>query len=265
MSKSLPLLAYNPWSPSKADLAGTCSLAFKLRYIDKVEGGPRGTAAKVGVAAHRAQELVLEGKEVSEAMEQAIDDCGEDLTHSEVEKTRSFTSAIVDFKNKIDAFASKHPVKEFFLEQKWAITPDFTPCDFFDKSGMIRGVVDFGMLLESGHLIVIDHKTGRKRPLDYYGTQLDVYAVMGRAYFPDIEGVQCAVNFLAHDTVDWAPHKKASYVGKVLHPWLTNYLNNRASKVEGFEARTGRHCSWCDYKALCPTQVTNGQSGEDNS
>lgn len=258
MTIHLPLLDHSPWSPSKADLAGRCGLAFKYRYVDKVKGGPRGAPAKIGVTVHRAQELVFEGVPVKDALSQAVEDVDEVLTHKEEEKVRTFAQSLLDFKTKVDMFVERYPAKELFLERKWAVMPDFTPCDFFDPDGMIRGIVDMGILLENGYLVIIDHKSGRLRPMSYYGTQLDVYAVMSHAYFPEIKGVQCALNFMASDKVLWGKPKNSKFVVDVLRPWLIKYLNGRATSVAEFSARTGPHCKWCDYRGDCPEQVSNG-------
>lgn len=240
-----------------------CGLSFKYRYIDRLEGAPRGAPAKIGVTVHRAQELVFDGVRVKEALAQAIEDVDEELTHAEVEKVRTFAQSLSDFKEKVDKFTAMYPAKEVFLEKKWGIRPDFSPCEFFDNDGMIRGIVDMGILLENGYLVIIDHKSGRLRPMSYYGSQLDIYAVMAHAHYPEVKGVQCALNFMAHDQVEWGKPKSAQFIVEVLRPWLIKYLNDRAQGLEEFPARVGNHCRWCDYRDVCPEQVSDG-NGENS-
>lgn len=264
--KRLPLLDHSPWSPSKADLASRCGLAFKYRYIDKKETGPKGTAAKIGTTVHKAQELVLGDNTKPEvALEEAIKTAEDSLTHNEIEQVRTFTQSIIDFSKRLNALLEKHPAKKIILEERWAITPEFYPCKFFDNKGMIRGIVDLAILLESGHMIVIDHKSGKPRPLKYYGSQLDVYAIMAQAQYPDIKGVRCAVNFMSQDKVVWGNYKSREQIEQVLRPWLIDYLNGKANRVEGFEATTGYHCSWCDFKSICPEWVNDDEDGEDGA
>lgn len=263
MKTNLPLLEYSPWSPSKADLAANCGLAFKYRYVDKAKGTVRSAPAKIGVTVHLAQELVLSGMSVGKALDKAVSEVDEDLTHGEIEKTRAFAQSLFTFYKKIEKFKKRYAVKELFLEQKWAVTTEFKPCDFFDDAGMIRGVIDMGLLLENGRLIIIDHKTGKPRAIKHYGTQLDIYAVMGLAHFPEIQGVQCAVNFLASDTVQWGGPKQTKFIETVLQPWLIKHLNNKAKNVQGFKPKVGWQCKWCDYRTMCPEQVENGKTGED--
>jgi len=264
MSKlHLPVLTYNPWSPSKADMAATCSLAYKYRYIDKLETGPKGPAAAIGVAAHRAQELHLTGIKVAEALDTAIQETSQDLTSKDIEKVRSFTSAIEDFVQKINTFKHKYKVKEILVEKKFAITADFQPCEFFDNHGMLRGVADFCLLLENGYFIIIDHKTGKPRPLTYYGSQLDAYAVMAKVHYPDIKGVQYAVHFMATPSIVWAPPKSAKHVEEILFPWLLNYIVHREELVKTFDAKPGFHCRWCDFRNVCPEAgVASGKTGQ---
>jgi hypothetical protein len=244
-------------------MASRCGLSFKYRYIDKIKGGPRGTPAKVGVTVHLAQELVFQGARVQDALAQAIAEVDEVLTHKEEEKCRTFALSLATFKEKVDKFSERYPVKELFLEKKWAIKPDFTPCDFFDNDGMIRGIVDMGILLENGFLVIIDHKSGRMHPMSHFGKQLDVYSIMSQAHYPDVKGVQCALNFMAHDKVAWGKPKSTKFILDVLRPWLVKYLNDRATGLEKFPAKMGFHCKWCDYRDLCPEIADNG-NGESN-
>jgi len=250
-TKKLPLHDYSPWSPSKAALAGRCGLAFKYRYLDKVEGGPRGSAAKIGVTVHLAQELALGGVDAGEAIDRSLVEVDEELTNKEKDKVRTFTASVEGFVRRIHMFKESHAVKRVFTEQRWAITADLQPCDFFDKQGMIRGIVDYGLLLESGALLIIDHKSGRQRSLENYLTQLNVYSVMGVVMYPVAKSVQCALNFMATESIVWGTARSNTYVTGVLQPWLQSYLNKQAVSVSSFSPRTGWHCKWCDYRKIC--------------
>lgn len=263
MSKHLPLVKYGPWSPSKAALATTCALAFKYRYIDKVATGPRGSAASIGVAVHRAQELVLQGIHVTEAMDTAILETEADLTHKDKEKVKTFAQALIDFETRIRQFELSFPVKYKLLENKWAVTKDYEACDFFDERGIVRGIVDMSLVLESGHVIIIDHKTGRVRPAAYYTTQLHFYTVMALAHFPDLKGVQCALHYVAHSKLEWSNPVKPSYIKDVLQPWLIDYLNKKSIKAETPDATVGKHCDWCDFRTTCTVRGPNVKAGKE--
>jgi len=263
MTKHLPLVKYGPWSPSKASLAATCALAFKYRYIDKVATGPKGSAAIVGVTVHRAQELVLQGVHVAEALSTAITESESDLTHKDKEKVKTFAQPLIDFDERIRVFKSNYPVKHVLLENKWAVTKDYEACDFADERGIIRGIVDMSLVLESGHVIIIDHKTGRVRPATYYTTQLHFYTVMALAHFPDLKGVQCALHYVAHSKLEWSNPVKPSYIKDVLQPWLIDYLNKKSVKADTPDATVGKHCDWCDFRTICTVRGRNVKAGEE--
>jgi len=250
----LPLLQYAPWSPSKAELASNCGLAFKYRYIDKIRVETKGSAAKIGTTVHRVQEHALKGETVNAALEAALKEFSHELTSVEVEKVRSFSPNVDAFKTRMDKLASKHPFKQVFIEQTWAINANFEACDYADPAAMIRGIVDLAVLLESGQLLIIDHKSGRPWPITKYLTQLDIYAIMGLAHVPALTAVQCGVHYVVNADLKWIDVRKVSYIKAVLQPWLLNMLNARATRLQGYTATTGKHCSWCDYRKSCPAK-----------
>jgi len=265
MSKQLPLAKYGPWSPSKASLASTCALAFNYRYVDKKPSGPKGSPGKIGVTVHRAQELLLLGTAVKDSLDKAIEESDDELTHKEKEQVRTFAQAILDFDKRIKKFKDKYPVKQVLLESKWAVTANYEPCDFFDDRGVVRGIVDMGLVLESGHVIIIDHKTGRVRPAAYYKTQLQFYTVMALAHFPDLKGVQCALHYVAHSKLEWSNPVKPSYIRGVLQPWLIDYLNKKSERADTLEASIGKHCDWCDFRSICTVRGPNVKTGKGES
>jgi len=260
----LPLLAHSPWSPSKAELANTCSLAFKYRYIDKIRSGTKGSAAKVGTTVHKVLEHVLVGVTVNAAMALALEEYKDDLTTVEVEKVRSFAPNIEAFKARFDKLALRHTVKEVFVEKSWAIGPDFKAIDYLDPAAMIRGVVDLAILLDSGQLLIIDHKSGRPWGISKFMTQLDIYAIFGLAHVPGLTAVQCGVHFVGNADLKWADVRKIDYILTVLQPWLVNLLNARTARLDGFVATLGKHCSWCDFRDICTAKET-GHAAESEA
>lgn len=262
MSKSLPLLKYAAWSPSKASLAATCPLAFKYRYIDKVPTGNKGTAAKVGVTVHRALEFLLSGDNIGDSLDKAIAESEGELTHADQEKVRTFAQNMLEFQKRIKKFTVSNPLKATHLECKWAVTPAFKSCAFDDVEGAIRGIVDMGLELQNDYVIVIDHKSGRVRPASYYKTQLDFYTVMALAVFPHLKGVQCALHYVAHGKLEWGSPVKPQYIREVLQPWLLSYLNKKSERIDTAIATPGMHCRWCDYRDICAFRGMNVEAGK---
>ncbi len=252
MPKPNLLAQYTPWSPSKAQLAAQCPLAFRFRYIDHAPSAPQGLAGVIGVIVHRAQELVLsKTHNLASAFEEAIKENKHELTDAEIEKVLSFSESVRGFAERIEKFKEKNRVKQILLEQKWAIDQDFTPCPFDDEKAMIRGIVDMAVVLESGIVLIIDHKTGRRRPAAYYKAQLDIYSVFALSHFPELVGVQCALHYVAPGKLDWSDTVRPQQIRGLLRPWLISYLNIRAERAQTEIARPGKHCKWCDYRDIC--------------
>jgi hypothetical protein len=265
MPTHLNVLKYSPWSPSKASLAGQCGKAFKYRYIDRAEGLGQSSVARIGNVAHRFQERVLEGAAIEAAVNTALAEFPE-LTHAETETIKAFTSSVHKFQEKMDKFARIHPVRELCLELPLAITSNYKACDYKDASTMIRGIADVVLLLEDDQVIIIDHKSGKKRPVSKYATQLDIYTVMAYAKFPQAKGVQAAIHFMAHDAeVKWASYRTAHYIETVLQPWLTGYLEKRIANLAHFGATITPLCGWCDYRNICEDWQRHGESGSKNT
>ena len=258
--RKLPILAHSPWSPSKAGLANKCPLAFTYRYIEKREGKPRGSAAIIGVIVHRALELLLDGTPVGDALDTAVAEYDQPLAAKDEKAIRGFSGKLVSFQEKLAAFTTKNPVTTRNLEGKWAINHDFNPCAYEDNdNAVIRGIVDLSLFLDNGYVIIVDHKSGRLRPAQYYRTQLDFYSIMALAHFPGAKGVQCALNYLAVDRVIWGTPLTSSYIRKTLHPWLGQYLTSRAARVSTPTAQVSPLCGWCDYEDICPARGSDNE------
>ena len=250
-------MQHAPWSPSKADKALQCAYAFHRQYTDKA---PRtsNTYARTGVTVHRAQELILEGTRAKTAVQLAIEE-NEELTHQEKELVVTFTDAMTEFEARMKRFVHKHGVSQILLEKKWAITEDFEACDFFDKErAMVRGVVDVAMVTKKGFVIIIDHKSGKKKPINKFTLQLDTYVVMAYAAFPECKGVQSALHFVKHRDILWDTMRTPDHIVGVLQPWLKGHLAKAGSHVSGRHPNTGWWCNWCDFKTECPVWEEDG-------
>ena len=116
-----------------------------------------------------------------------------------------------------------------------------------------------GLRLKNGTLIIIDHKSGRVKPVYEFGTQLNVYSIMGLAHFPEATQVQCAIHFMAEESIQWDKPHTPTHIIETLQPWLIDYLNKSTEAVEGFLPRKQTLCNWCEYKAICTEWNKNGE------
>lgn len=242
-----------PWSISKAGTIEKCSMQFDYKYgPNKIKELTVYQPATVGVAVHKALELALEGTPVKVAFRHAIDQSA--LTTNETEEVMTFYDQVERFVKKMVIFQKKHGVlpQNRFLERKWAIKPDFTKTDFFDKKGFFRGVLDFAMLTGTNDLVIIDHKSGKQKDMKEYEAQFKSYCLMAVAMIPNLRGVQTAVNFVMTDQLVWNKYVTAEEINTAYRPWLVEYLTKACTGLlKPPIAVKGWYCDWCGYKPIC--------------
>ena len=244
------LHTYAPWSLSKSDLAGKCPYAFKLRYIDKASRTV-GEASKIGTAAHRVQELMLiDDLAPNAALKQGLAEAP-DLLHGEQLKVAELLPNIASFTERIRSFKKTNPITAHYGERSWSVDEKFNFLDENSAGVFLRGVVDYAMTTVGGYVIVIDHKSGRQHPIEKYARQLDTYAVLALAAFPEAKGVRAALHYIATGAVEWHHMRDAKTIRKTLQPYVKEYLRSRAAGLEGFPAKPQTLCKWCDYLEHC--------------
>jgi CRISPR/Cas system-associated exonuclease Cas4 (RecB family) len=253
--------------------------------------------ATIGVVVHKTLELALSdnfdnasppispAQRVKTSMAIAIDtypyeekkkDTAAPLTHDEIEQVSAFFDQIVTFIAKMDDRKKRFGSRMTFQERQWGISPTFMATPFFDpyqpkpKEGeaplpvkhqtFFRGVVDYGMFTTSQHMIIIDHKSGKVKPLDKTASQCKAYCVMAVVQHPEIKGVQTAINYILHNEEPWNPHVSASEIRREYFPWLLSFVMENARNLLNPEPRPskGWYCSWCGYKPICPKHGGHG-------
>jgi CRISPR/Cas system-associated exonuclease Cas4 (RecB family) len=262
------VLKYAPWSLSKAEVLARCSSQFTFKYVRKVKESHKGTQARVGVTAHTIQEfalLRLPEPEVLTAFsreQMQIDQ----LTESEVVEVSGKIPGIVDFVKNMKRIKEMYGAKKEYIEAKLAMTADFQGCSFDDPKCLIRGVLDYGLHTEAGVLLLVDHKSGKRKPIEQHSMQFYVYMLLAIANMPDILGVQCAINYFGAPELDWFPTFSGrpgpwtrDDIKKHVEPWLTRYLSKLASPLllvdrDEPTPSTGWQCEYCGYndESLCP-------------
>jgi hypothetical protein len=131
------------------------------------------------------------------------------------------------------------------VEQKYAITEDFAPTEFFAKDAWYRGIGDIVKVAgEFGY--AGDYKTGK---VVEDSEQLGLLATCLFAHYPDLQAVRTEYLWLADDAVTRATFKRsdmASFWAGVL-PQVT-VLRAAHDKSE-FPAKPGKLCrNWCPVK-----------------
>ena len=256
------VLKHGPWSISKANVLDICAKQFANKYVRKQKEQRKSSSSRVGVVVHALLEKELEspGQKLTELLEKHAEQ--DQLTSDERREALTRIPAVEEFGVRIRKFKEQNGVKQELIEYKLAMNSDFTAATFFSNSSLLRGVLDHGMITDKNVMIVIDHKTGRKKPITEHSTQLYAYMLLVMANF-GVTQVQCGINYIGSPTVDWFPRLDGSSgawsreeVAK-LRLWLEHYLNKSARKLVLIDAQeeraeTGWQCEYCGYVDGCP-------------
>lgn len=248
------ILQFAPWSISKVGQLEKCLRHYKFQYIDKFARGQAGAAARIGSVVHAALELGLE-KNATDGLEDALEKAAKTeelaLTTGELDKARAYLPAAHDFIKRVSTFRDKMKVKQVLIEAELGIMPDFSGTSYSNRKALLRGKVDFAMITGDDMLIIIDHKTGKKKIVTEHMPQLYSYAIMGLASYP-VRGVQCGIHYVGSPDLQLLPGMSADEIRQKLHPWLLNYLNSKAPRIEELltgdpQPTVGWECEYCDF------------------
>jgi CRISPR/Cas system-associated exonuclease Cas4 (RecB family) len=256
------VLKHAPWSISKANLLDTCGQQYLYKYVEKRKEGRKSSSSRVGVVAHSLQELELKtpGQELTDNLDKIAEKEG--LTTDERRELLVKLPAILDFGTRIRRFKAEQGVTQEFIEHQLAMRPDFTKTSFFDKSGLLRGLLDHGMITKDNIMVVIDHKSGKRKKIEEHATQFYAYMLLVMANF-NVVGVQCGINYIGAPSIDWFPKANGDSgvwlrddVAK-LRVWLEHYLNKSARKLAMIDdntvlPETGWQCEFCGFVDACP-------------
>jgi CRISPR/Cas system-associated exonuclease Cas4 (RecB family) len=252
------VLALAPWSYSKAGDAISCPHLLNLKYLDKVR--PAETAVnlpmEIGNAAHLAIELALDGMDVEEAFTKIAE--SDAYIEAVKEGVRDYREAVEEFVTGFRTYAKTFKLVTVKTEGKYAIMPDFTATTFFNNSCLIRGKIDLLGITYNGRCLVIDHKSGMVRPISDHQQQLDIYAVMACAEYPQITEVRGAIHHMGADKnpqgtrTAWSSEYSTEAVKTVLRKKLIAWLTQAAEDAVTREPRKNWKCKNCVYKPTCP-------------
>ena len=248
---------FKPWSISKLDCAKQCGRRFFLLHVDKVkeDKGRIDSKQRIGTAAHKVLELIVDGRALLDACKVAAVDTK--LTSKEIEDLMIYQGNFRQFLERLESFKINKQVTDQFVEHKFGLTIDFRPTKFFGNDVFFRGVWDLGLYLASKNVVIIDHKTSTPEDsIEKYNNQLNVYAISGRAVFPTIEGAQSAIHYVQNNSIVWGDYIPAKEIDERLNAWLIEYVNSCVEKLDR-TATPGWYCDFCGYSELCPAKAVD--------
>lgn len=257
---NLDILSLGPWSFSKYKSLKKCPFQFYLKYILKfkvpenlqLESDP--VSANVGKAAHQILEDILTGKTVDKAYAKSKKEYveGKLLSLENWEsKVEPLHYNITRFKERIDDFSIRNPVKRIFTELRMGVTRNFEPTGFFSKDVWLRGVIDLVMVLDCMDAVIFDHKTGGGQGgIKNYEEQLDWYKILFNFGVNKVNGAQTGVHFIGEGEVKMGGYTPNSDIEGNLKNSLEMSLEGAIDllKEKGFFKHVrGGYCKWCEY------------------
>jgi len=245
---------FKPWSVSKVKTGYECAQKFYYTYVDKPPTeklvATDTAALDMGTAVHKYSELVSTGTNKEVAEKQAFEIIPK--TRANSTKINTLVRSLDKMETRLSSFREKNNVISEHSEEKLGIDSGLNSCGFFDKSVFLRGAIDRYLIVENNgnkHAIVLDIKTGKPYPIQEYSLQLEAYGLLLHAKYPDLVSVQPAIYFAQAENLEWFPNKITRDVLNGNSP-VIGAIN---SFSDGFKPQLniGRHCNWCQFKALC--------------
>lgn len=247
------VLEHAPWSYSKAETAAQCPYRFYLTYVEKRKRGRPNADALVGQAVHKILEFMISGRNWNLAYEAAMESYP-DLTSNELDRVQEMRFAAKNFIEKLGRYQDRHHIADTWIERKMGIDIDGKPTKFFSDAVFFRGVVDLALFpKDRGHVIVLDHKTGKRRSLHYYEKQFDCYLLLVKATLSTLTQGRVGIHWTKDDVIELS--KKARNISDI-QPYreqLIEWLNQSVKDTANFEmTKRGPLCPWCDHQGSCP-------------
>lgn len=257
------VLSFAPWSISKVNSLSICPRQYNFKYIEKQKEANKSKESRLGVLGHKVIEELLNHpeKEASDIIEVLSEE--EKLSDDEKLELLIKATPINQFSDRINNFKEKNGVHTTINEHKLAIGADFSSMPFESNKSLLRGIIDYGMITKENILVIIDHKTGKKRPIAEHSTQFNAYMLLTLAAF-DVDAIQCGIHYVGAKDVAWGLHRDGSNrpwlkeeIKVYTRKWLVNYLNALEPKVNSLmnkqiNHKTGWQCAWCSYSDRCP-------------
>ena len=207
-----------------------CPLQFKLRYIDKKP--------------ILQTEALIKGNLVHDMVEQLIND---------VSKNKEITINLTDFKYRkelvnfleleslrLNKYENKDKYFNNICEQK-IIDDDIITVGKLDR------IYDFW---DGDGKVLLDYKTGKVRPKDYYYPQLSLYTYMYNKKHPD--------DPIKYWEIDWLSDKKKYFLEPINKKIIDEEVNKyklaieEIEKTTTFEPNLSPLCMWCGVLPVCP-------------
>lgn len=206
------------WSFSRYKDYTQCPLKARLKHVDRLSE-PGSAAMERGTAIHKM---------------------AEDYARGTLKKLPKELAGFTDF------FKLVRKYKDDILatEDNWAFTQQWDPCEWNDwNRAWVRVKIDLVLQDGPGHVMIIDHKTG-KRKADHL-EQLSLYALAGFVMYPDAKEITSRLTYLDSGEVgeEGFHSKQLTALKKEWTAKAQPMLNDTT-----FAPRPGNYCRWCHFR-----------------
>jgi hypothetical protein len=248
------------WSHSKVKCLKNCPLQFYLRYVLKVkplEKPPISLVTEVGKAAHRVLEIMIKGKSLSDSFKATRKEYEEVLSPEQwAEHVMSLEYSISAFRDKMEVFEKRNPIKRIFQEIRIGVDKDWQPTGFFSEDVYFRGVIDLALQMENKDALYIDHKTGAPAIMGVrnFQDQLNTYKVLFHHGIEKTTGGQAGIHFIRDGETaldDYAPAAEIETSLRNRVEFSIEAAIDSVKEIGFFKHKRGQYCNYCDFNENC--------------
>ena len=215
--------AFTSWSYSRYRDWNKCAAYAAYKHLDRIPEPPSAPMQR-GIEIAQESEDYLKGK--TSRVPASIKSLAADFRHIRKQKTK-------------------------FVEEMWAFTADWVPCDWRDWDNCwVRIKIDSGYIdVPDDRVMIFDGKSGKYKPYDNesYMEQLSLYIVGASQRF-DNNNFAAQLLYTDHgikfpeEGPVMADRKEATKMRKAWERRVRPMFNDTR-----FNPSPGRHCQWCPY------------------
>lgn len=256
------LLEHAPWSLTKVDSVAQCPRKFMYGYVKKPDKSLLGLYdnydARVGKAVHKMLEHMISGHPIDKAIMFATNEF--DLVIKELNALEASRPAALRFLSMFNAFRNTRGNHKLVIEHQIAVDFNGNKCAYYGPKNkpnniLLRGMIDVACIfIDSPLAVVVDHKTGKNKGIDFYANQMSCYSLLMKAHYPNITRFVPAINWVQDSKVELGKEVDVTRIeplmDKVLQFMVDSTKDVDNSKLE--TAKVSPLCHWCDYRSLCP-------------
>jgi RecB family exonuclease len=134
------------------------------------------------------------------------------------------------------------------VEQEYTLTSDLQPTTWFAKDAWLRFKLDVLAIRPNGRAIVIDWKTGKRRP-DF--DQLEMFALAVFSFWPSADRVSSMFVWTKENATDKETYKREHLDDMWTRLMTRIHRVERSVETDNWPAKPSGLCKFCPCKGFC--------------